>query len=304
MIKLNKSAYQLPRLDLLAKQVVEGTLVGLHKSPFHGYSAEFLEHKIYVPGESTKFVDWKLYGKTDKLFTKKFEDETNLRAHFILDNSSSMHYPVRKDFDVDNLNKIQFSVVGIAALMEILKKQRDALGLSIYSDAYEFYAKEKNNPKHHRLLLNKLEQVLNDPAEQKITHTYQYLHEIAENIHRRSLIVLFTDLWEVRENKNELFEALRHLKYNKHQVVLFHVYDYKTEYAFDFENKATKFVDIEHQTQLNIYPEQIKATYEKAVADYFSKIKETCYRYQIDYIPADINLGFKQVIVPFLLFNK
>jgi uncharacterized protein (DUF58 family) len=301
MIKLDKNTYRLPHLELLAKQVVEGTLAGLHKSPFHGYSAEFLEHKIYAPGESTKFIDWKLFGKTDKLYTKKFEDETNLRAHFIIDNSSSMHYPVRENFDVQKLNKIQFSVLATAALMEILKKQRDAIGLSIYSDNYEFYVKEKNNPKHHRLMLNRLEQILNEKIKNKSTETYRYLHEIAENIHRRSLIVLFTDFWEVRENKNELFEALRHLKYNKHQVLLFHVYDYQTEFAFDFENKATKFVDIEHETQLNIYPEQIKDSYEKAVAGYFQKIKETCYQYKIEYIPADIRLGFKPVLMPFLL---
>jgi len=304
MIKLHKKYYQLPNLELLAKEVVEGTLVGLHKSPFHGYSAEFLEHKIYAPGESTKFVDWKLYGKTDKLYTKKFEDETNLRAHFILDNSSSMHYPVRDHFNVSQLNKIQFSVLATAALMEILKKQRDAIGLSIYADQYEFYAKEKNNPKHHRLLLHHLESVLNEPTREKTTKTYQYLHEIAENIHRRSLIVLFTDLWEVRDNRDELFEALRHLKYNKHQVILFHVFDYKTEYAFNFKNKATKFVDIEHGTHLNIYPDQIKTAYNQAVADYFKKIKESCYQYKIDYIPADINLGFKPVLIPFLTANK
>jgi uncharacterized protein (DUF58 family) len=301
MHKLNKTTYKLPNLELLAKQLVEGTLVGLHKSPFHGYSAEFLEHKIYTPGESTKFIDWKLFGKTDKLYTKKFEDETNLRAHFILDNSSSMHYPVVDSFDVENLNKIQFSVLAAAGLMEILKKQRDAIGLSVYADTYEFYAKEKNNPKHHRLLLHQLELALNDKTQQKTTKTYQYLHEIAENIHRRSLVVLFTDLWEVRENKTELFDALRHLKHNKHQVLLFHIYDGKTEYNFDFTNKATKFVDIEHGTQLNIYPEQIKESYEKAVADYFQKIKETCYQYKIDYIPTDIQHGFKQVLVPFLL---
>ncbi len=300
-MKLEKSQYHLPNLELLAKQVVEGTLVGLHKSPFHGYSAEFLEHKIYAPGETTKFIDWKLFGKTDKLYTKKFEDETNLRAHFILDNSSSMHYPVTDGFDMEHLNKIQFSVVAIAALMEILKKQRDAIGMSIYSDAYEFYAKEKNNPKHHRLLLHRLEQVLDETLTGKTTRTYQYLHEIAENIHRRSLIVLFTDLWEVRDNKKEIFEALRHLKYNKHQVILFHVFDYKKEFAFDFENKATKFVDIEHQTHLNIYPEQIKESYRKAVKEYFNQIKASCYKYRIDYIPSDINRGFKQIILPFLL---
>jgi hypothetical protein len=211
-----------------------------------------------------------------------------------------MHYPVKSGFDIDRLNKIQFSVLATAALMEILKKQRDAMGLSIYSNKYEFYAKEKNNLKHYHLLLHQLEQVLNEANKQKTTETYRYLHEIAENIHRRSLIVLFTDLWEVRDNNDELFEALRHLKYNKHQVLLFHVFDNQTEFAFDFENKATKFVDIEHGTQLNIYPEQIKTAYNKAVKDYFNQIKESCYKYQIDYVPADINLGFKPILIPFL----
>lgn len=300
MIKLQKDNYQLPHLELLAKQVVEGTLAGLHKSPFHGYSAEFMEHKIYAPGESTKFIDWKLFGKTDKLYTKKFEDETNLRAHFIIDNSSSMHYPERNGFDINHLNKIQFSVLAAAALMEILKRQRDAIGLSVYSNTYEFYAQEKNNPKHHRLLLQQLETILNMSKRGKTTETYRYLHEIAENIHRRSLIVLFTDLWEVRQNRNELFEALHHLKYNKHQVLLCHVFDHQTEYAFEFQNKATKFVDIEHGNELNIYPEQLKTAYKQAVATYFNQIKESCYQYHIDYLSADINLGFKPVLLPFL----
>ena len=300
MIKLQKKNYQLPHLELLAKQVVEGTLAGLHKSPFHGYSAEFMEHKIYAPGESTKFIDWKLFGKTDKLYTKKFEDETNLRAHFIIDNSSSMHYPERSGFDIKHLNKIQFSVLAAAALMEILKRQRDAIGLSIYSNTYEFYAQEKNNFKHHRLLLQQLETILNTSKHRKTTETYRYLHEIAENIHRRSLIVLFTDLWEVRQNRSELFEALHHLKYNKHQVLLCHVFDYQTEYAFEFQNKATKFVDIEYGEELNIYPEQLKTAYKQAVATYFEQIKESCYQYHIDYLPADINLGFKPVLLPFL----
>jgi len=300
-MKLEKNMYHLPKLELLAKQVVEGTLVGLHKSPFHGYSAEFLEHKIYAPGESTKFVDWKLYGKTDKLYTKKFEDETNLRAHFILDNSSSMHFPIHRDLHIDRLNKIQFSVLSIAALMELLKKQRDALGLSIYSDEYEFFAREKNNLKHHRFLLYQLEKVLSNLPQKKQTNTYQYLHEIAENLKRRSLVVLFTDMWEVRNNKNELFEALRHLKYNKHQVILFHVFDSKTELEFDFENKATKFVDVETEKELDIYPDQIKELYQREVASYFNNIKAACHQYKIDYIPADIRLGFKQILLPFLI---
>ena len=151
------------------------------------------------------------------------------------------------------------------------------------------------------MLLYQLEKILNDQKPRKTTHTYQYLHEIAENIHRRSLIVLFTDLWEVRQNKDELFEALRHLKYNKHQVILFHVADYKTEFNFDFDNRATQFIDMEHHTRLNIYPGQIKENYQKAVNEYFQKIKETCYQYKIDYVPVDIRQGFKPVLIPFLL---
>ena len=134
--ELNK-AEGFKNLELLAKQVVEGFIAGMHKSPFHGFSAEFAEHKIYNQGESTRHIDWKLFAKTDKLYTKRYDDETNLRCHIILDNSSSMHYPKLESFSIDNLNKIGFSVLAAASLMHILKKQRDAVGLSIYSDNYD-----------------------------------------------------------------------------------------------------------------------------------------------------------------------
>ena len=125
-------------LELMAQQVVEGFISGIHKSPFHGFSAEFAEHKIYNSGESTKHIDWKLFAKTDKLFTKRYEEETNLRCHMILDNSASMYYPEIANPTIDNLNKIGFGVLAIAALMNILKKQRDAVGLSVFSDTYNF----------------------------------------------------------------------------------------------------------------------------------------------------------------------
>ena len=143
-------------LELLAKQVVEGFIAGMHKSPFHGFSAEFAEHKIYNRGESTRHIDWKLFAKTDKLYTKRYDDETNLRCHIILDNSSSMHYPEMTQFSIDQLNKIAFSALASASLMYMLKKQRDAVGLSIYSNAYDFYAPEKGSERHHQMLLNQL----------------------------------------------------------------------------------------------------------------------------------------------------
>src|SRR5699024_2050377 len=214
-------------LELLANQVVEGFISGLHKSPFHGYSAEFAEHKIYNQGESTKHIDWKLYAKTDKLYTKRYEEETNLRCHLIVDNSSSMHYPLRKNQDLDSLNKIGFSVLASAALMNMLKKQRDAVGLSIFSDEYEFYAPEKNSLRHQRILLDVLNKTAKPKVDQNKTKLYTYLHQIAENLKRRSLVFLFSDMFQASKNEKELFEALRHLKYNKHEVVLFHVFDGK-----------------------------------------------------------------------------
>jgi uncharacterized protein (DUF58 family) len=160
-------------LELLANQVVEGFISGMHKSPFHGFSAEFAEHKVYNTGESTKHIDWKLYAKTDRLYTKRYEEETNLRCHLIIDNSSSMHYPKLAGDELFFKNKIGFSVLASAVLMNLLKKQRDAVGLSIYSDTYEYYAPEKGSDRHHRMLLNKLEELLESP---KATPQHRYDH--------------------------------------------------------------------------------------------------------------------------------
>ena len=195
-----------------------------------------------------------------------------------------MHYPLVKEQRLDNLNKIGFSAVAAAALMELLKRQRDAVGLSIYSDSYEYYAPEKGSDRHRKMLLHQLEQLLQSTSSQK-TDTYQYLHEIAEKIHRRSLIFLFTDMFQT-DTKNELlFEALRHLKYNKHEVVLFHTFDAKTELNFDFDNAPKKFVDAETNEEINLYSENIKEAYEGMVAQYFSELKNRCLQYKIDYVP-------------------
>ena len=185
---------EIKNLAILARQVVEGFITGIHKSPFHGFSVEFSEHKLYNKGESTRHIDWKLFAKTEKLYTKKYEEETNLRCHIIIDNSASMHYPVVKEQRLDQLNKIGFSAVAAASLMEILKRQRDAVGLSIYADTYQYYAPEKGSDRHRKMLLHQLENILTSTSN-AATETYQYLHEIAEKIHRRSLIFLFTDMF-------------------------------------------------------------------------------------------------------------
>lgn len=298
-----KNISELSNLDLLANQVVEGFITGMHKSPFHGFSVEFSEHRLYNKGESTRHIDWKLYAKTRKLFVKRYEEETNLRCHLIIDNSASMHYPIVKTPSINNLTKIAFSTIASAALMEILKRQRDAVGLSIYSNKDDYYAPTKGSDKHRRMLLARLDDLLKNTSETS-TETYTVLHEIAEKIHRRSLIFLFTDMFQTTKNEKELFEALRHLKYNKHEVVLFHTYDGKLELDFDFDNSPKKFTDVETGEEINLYAESVKRQYRVEVENYFNDLKMKCMQYKIDYVPVDIHKGFHQILLSYLISRK
>ena len=297
-----KSA-EIKNLNILAKQVVEGFITGIHKSPFHGFSVEFSEHKLYNKGESTRHIDWKLFAKTDKLYTKKYEEETNLRCHIIIDNSASMHYPVVRKQTLDNLNKVGFSAIAAASLMEIFKQQRDAVGLSIYSDTYEYYAPEKGSDRHRNMLIYQLEQLLVSESKSS-TETYKYLHEIAEKIHRRSLIFVFTDMFQPNKDNDTLFDALKHLKFNKHEVVLFHTYDGETEFKFNFDNSPKKFVDLETMEEVNIYPENVQDNYKKSVENYFQYLKNKSLLYKIDYVPLDINKGYNEVLTSYLISRK
>ncbi|OIQ39644.1 MAG: hypothetical protein BM563_03940 [Bacteroidetes bacterium MedPE-SWsnd-G1] len=298
-----KHISELKNLELLARQVVEGFITGMHKSPFHGFSVEFAEHRLYNKGESTRHIDWKLFAKTDKLYVKRYEEETNLRCHIIIDNSASMHFPVLEKPSISNLNKIGFSAIASAALLEILKRQRDAVGLSVYSDQIDYYAPEKGSDAHRRMLLKQLEDLLSSKSN-KTTETYKVLHQIAEKIHRRSLIFLFTDMFQSDKKEEELFEALRHLKYNKHEVVLFHTYDGKFEKNFDFDNRPKKFVDVETGEEINLYADSIQKQYKESIDRYFNELKLKCMQYKIDYVPVDIQKGFETVLISYLISRQ
>jgi len=287
-------------LELLANQVVEGFISGMHKSPFHGFSAEFAEHKTYNSGESTKHIDWKLFAKTDRLYTKRYEEETNLRCHLIIDNSSSMHFPKLKANQPFYESKIGFSILASAVLMNLLKKQRDAVGLSVFSDKYEFYAPEKGSDRHHRMLLNILENLLENQKEAKQTDTITYLHQIAEKMHRRSMIVLFTDMFQNEDNE-KLFNALQHLKHNKHKVVLFHVIDEKRELSFDFDNTPRKFIDVESGEIINLFAENVKEEYEKNIKLYFKNLSMTCAQNKIKYVPVNVGANFEKILTTYLV---
>ena len=211
-----------------------------------------------------------------------------------------MHYPKLKEGEPFYESKIGFSVLASAVLMNLLKKQRDAVGLSVFSDAYEYYAPEKGSDRHHRMILNKLEDLLEKQKEPKPTETVTFLHQIAEKLHRRSMIVLFTDMFQTGE-ETALFNALQHLKHDKHKVVLFHVIDEKRELNFDFDNAPRKFIDLETGESVNLFAENIKETYEKNVESYFKKVAMTCAQNKIKYVPVNVGANFEKILTTYLV---
>jgi uncharacterized protein (DUF58 family) len=310
METINKQPLQqFTHLELIAKQVVEGFITGLHKSPFHGFSVEFAEHRLYNKGESTKHIDWKLFGRTDKLFIKRYEEETNLRCHLIIDNSSSMYFPFTQNNSLSfgdgrgEVNKITFSVYCAAALIELLKRQRDAVGMTIFSDKVEIHTHDKSSTLHHKMLYAELEKLIQQPdvKAQKKTAAIEALHQIAETIHKRSLVIIFSDMMDSKANSEELFSALQHLKHKKHEVILFHVTDKQKELDFDFDNRPYRFIDMETGEEVKLHPNEIKDTYKTSMADFKKELMLKCGQYKIDFVEADINLGFDQVLMPYLL---
>lgn len=284
-------------LELLSQQVVEGFITGLHKSPFHGFSVEFAEHRLYNTGDSIKNIDWKLYGRTDKLFVKRFEEETNLRCQIVIDVSSSMYYPA-KDF-----NKLLFSVHAAASLMYLFKKQRDAFGLSCFSDKLELSTSAKSTTIHQKYLFSELEKLINRKGRGERTAVATALHEIAEQIHKRSLVIIFSDMLEgeAAGQLSEIFSALQHLKHNKHEVIMFNVLDHKKELNFDFENRPYHFIDLESDEELKIHPNNVKEAYIQAVNMYQKELKLKCAQYKIDLIDADIHSGYYQILHSYLI---
>ena len=297
------SLTQYDNLELIAKQVVEGFITGLHKSPLHGFSVEFAEHRQYNTGEPTKHIDWKLYAKTDKLFVKRYEEETNLRCHIIIDNSSSMYFPVQPTYSLQSLNKIYFSVYAAAALIQIFKNQRDAVGLSVFSDTLELHTHARGGTMHQKMIYRELEKILQPITIEthKNSMVTETLHTIAERIHKRSLVIIFSDMFESSANTEDLLLALQHLRHNKHEVILFHTYHKKMEFDFAFENRLYKFVDMESGGEIKIHSNQIRDYYKQAIGDFFQELTLKCGRYQVDMIPADINKGFDQILLPYLL---
>ena len=287
-------------LELLARQVVEGFIIGLHKSPFHGFSVEFAEHRLYNPGESTKTIDWKIFARTDKLFSKKFEEETNLRCQIVVDTSSSMYFPELSP-EGKGMNKLRFSALAAASLMNLLKKQRDAFGLSLFDDDVQIHTKCKSSTSHYRLLLTYLEELIQKPMLDKRTSAAQSLHQIADSIHKRSLVIIFSDMFEQEDSVDALLGALQHLKHNRHEVVLFHVTDAAHEIAFEYDNRPYMFIDMESGEKIKLRSNEVKKRYKEQMDQMLDELKLKCLQYRIDFVEADIQQGFGKILQGYLV---
>lgn len=296
-------------LELLARKVVEGFITGLHKSPYHGFSVEFAEHRAYNQGESIRHIDWKLYGRTDKLFVKKFEDETNLRARLVLDVSSSMYYPF-EDSAAAGVNKFAFSALAAASLADLLQRQRDAVGLSLIDDQLRFHSQARSSRTHLRHLFAVLENYLHRaPTDNRhATALPTYLHELAESIHSRSLVIIFSDLMAglnpslpLKEALEPLLSALGHLTYCKHEVIVFHVVDASTELNLQFENRPYEFQDAETGEKLRLNPVEIQQAYKQNAYLFKTLMYVESVNMNVDVYFSDIRSDLNEILIKFLL---
>jgi uncharacterized protein (DUF58 family) len=285
-------------LELLAKQVVEGFITGLHKSPFHGFSVEFAEHRPYNAGESTRNIDWKLFARTDKVFVKRFEEETNLRCRILLDLSSSMYYPEK------TLGKLKFSVLAAASICSLLYKQRDAFGVSTFHSDLGSQTSVRSSLSHFgevmRLLQN-LWETKNRPETKVETHIARALEHTALSSHRRSLIVIFSDMFENGDNEEAIWRSLQHLRFLKNEVILFHVTHKPEESELKFDNRPLKFTDIESGEQLIVNPSEVREHFLQKTAALDNQVKQRCLQYGIDFYSIDVSQNLHQVLTPFYI---
>jgi hypothetical protein len=288
----NRELEKFSPFELLAHQVVEGFITGLHKSPFHGFSVEFAEHRLYNTGESTRHIDWKLYGKTDKLFIKRYEEETNLRCYIIVDCSRSMQFE----------QKLDFACKAAACLVHIITQQRDAVGLTFFSNHIELQTELKSAVSHQKFLYQELEKFAGNIGDDKPAPAIipQLLHELAEQIHKRSLVIIFSDMFDDFLQTEALFGALQHLKFKQNDVILFHTTAKNKELDFDYPNRPHRFIDLESRDELKTNPIDVKEAYIQAIRQFQRELKFRCQQYRVDYVNADVDEGYYPILRTFL----
>ena len=296
-----KKAREFGNLELLAKQVVEGFITGLHQSPFHGFSVEFAEHRLYNSGESIKHLDWKLLARTEKRFIKRYEEETNLRCHILIDGSSSMLYPLNQAY-----NKLSFSVDASASLIYLMRNQRDAFGLSVFSNELDFYSPAKSSLTHQRFIFSNLEKIIlkkYKETNKKSSNISATINRLAMTINKRSLIFIFSDFMAI-DNFEDFANSIKHLRHNLHEVVIFDVSHNELENELGLKNKYYNVVDMETGEKVKLHPNQIKQQFIKRRSKLSNKLKSMLIGQKIEFISANIEDGFNDILLQYLIKRK
>ena len=276
---------RLKNMALRARLVVEGFITGLHQSPYHGFSVEFAEHRQYMPGDSLRHVDWKVYGKTDRFYIKEFEEETNLKAYLIVDASSSMA------FGSGNITKFQYATYLAAALSYLMMEQRDAVGLTVFDEDITHFLP----PRSIRSYLNVILSALEEPPTRRQTKVGKSLHQVAERIHRRGLIIVLSDLMD---EPSEILSGLKHFRHDEHEVLVFQILDPK-ELSFSFGKDAI-IEDLETGQEITTQPWHIRGDYQRLVKDFTEFIKRECRKNLIDYSLLDTSITYDQALFEYL----
>jgi uncharacterized protein (DUF58 family) len=276
-------------LDLIARYLVEGFITGRHRSPYHGFSVEFSEHRPYMPGDEIRHIDWHLYARTGRHYIKQFEEETNLRCYILVDGSASMAY------GSGEINKFRWASLMAASLMYMMIRQQDAVGLVIFDEKIRV----KMPPRSIRSYLNQLLSQLENREPANKTRTAETLHKMAESLKRRGLVILISDLFD---DEKSLMQGLKHFRHMGHEVLVFHVLD-PAERNFSLL-KSTRFKDMETGEIISADPNQVAAAVNREMAEFSNTLKNQMRAEGIDYIEADISNDFDHVLLEYLIKRK
>lgn len=287
---------RLAPLELKARHIVEGYMTGIHKSPFYGYSVEFAEHRPYNPGDELRHVDWKVYGKSERYYVKQYEEETNLRCYLLLDVSSSMNFKYFAEW-----SKLNYGIHLGAAMLHLMHRQRDAVGFIPFDSGVREYIPARSNYKHLQLIYGKLERYMSDEStEKRQTASAKVVHEVAERIPKRSLVIIVSDLFENVKEHDQLLSSLKHLRHRNHDVILFNVLEKRSERDLDLPDKKFTFSDLETGSTMDVLPAQIKDQYREKMAEHTKKFKNVCRETNIDFEEIDTEEPFEKPLLAFL----
>lgn len=303
---------QLNNLELRARGIVEGFITGLHKSPYHGFSVEFAEHRAYNAGESPRTIDWKVYGRTERLYTKRYEEETNLRCHLVLDISDSMRYPLPPEQNLLNrmvgsvrpsnlgVSKLEYGTSLCAALAYLLLRQRDAVGLALFDDAIRDFVPAKSRASWLLRIMEPLQAQLDNQTQfTRRTATANVLHSLAPKLGRRGLVAIISDLL-IDEDPAELFLALQRLRHDRHELILFHLLDRRTEADFALPDRPLVLRDLESGQRMRLRPEQVRAQYQAQMKAWLNLLRRRCRELHIRLVELDTHQPYDQALLAFV----